>query len=81
MKRRRFIYTAAAVATLLPLAAYSQQKLRRVGLLSVGPPPPKGTVPPVVSEVLQAGGFVEGQNIAYEARNASAGSLSSWPLA
>jgi putative tryptophan/tyrosine transport system substrate-binding protein len=71
MKRRRFIYTAAAVATLLPLAAYSQQKLRRVGLLSVGPPPPKGTVPPVVSEVLQAGGFVEGQNIAYEARYAS----------
>ena len=59
-----------AAATMLPLPAYSQQKTHRVGLLSVGPPPPKGTVPPVVSEALQAAGFIEGQNITYEARYA-----------
>ena len=80
MNRRGFVRTAAGAAVMWPLRGFPQQpaKVRQVGLLSVGPPPSKGTVPPVVSETLRSLGYIEGHNIAYEVRYA-AGQLEKVP--
>src|SRR4051812_40711295 len=82
MNRRGFVRTTAGAAGMVMWSprGFPQQpaKVRQIGLLSVGPAPPKGTVPPIVSGTLQSLGYIEGQNIAYEVRYA-AGQLEKMP--
>lgn len=66
------VLAAAAGTWPICLRAQVTQKLRHVGLLSVGPRPPKGAVPAALHQALQALGHVEGQTIAYEVRYAEA---------
>jgi len=68
--RRQFILTLAAGGFLLHRPAYAQQapKQFRVGILAAGPPTPNGKPSKALRDALQALGYVDGQNIVYEAR-------------
>jgi putative ABC transport system substrate-binding protein len=81
MNRRGFVRGGAGVAATWSLQGLAQQQAnaRQVGLLSVSPPPERGTVPPTISQTLQALGYIEGRSIAYEARYAG-GQVDKLPL-
>ena len=75
-----FLLVALALASLMaPLAVEAQQasKVRRIGLLTPGAPPPSGASSPF-EQVLRDLGWVEGQNLAIEPRYA-AGKLDQLP--
>jgi putative ABC transport system substrate-binding protein len=55
-------------ALALPVAAQSPPKVFRVGHLAAPGPTPDGAPPRALREALRELGYVEGQNIAYEAR-------------
>src|SRR5262245_38027512 len=73
MDRRRFLLTSLAGALAAPLGAEAQQgaKVRRIGVLSPGPP----FVPADVFEAFRQGlgeaGYVEGQNLRIDWRFAA----------
>ena len=71
MQRRDFITLLAGAAAAWPLAAYAQQavKLHRIGILSPGTPPPPGFLD-AFRQGLRELGYVEGQDITFEVRNA-----------
>jgi putative ABC transport system substrate-binding protein len=74
------LIVALALASLLaPLAVEAQQvsKVRRIGLLTPGAPPPAGAASPF-EQVLRELGWVEGHNLAIEPRYA-AGKLDQLP--
>ena len=56
------------LAASLPAAAQAPQKVYRVGHLAAPGRTPDGAPPRVLREALRELGYVEGQNIAYEAR-------------
>ena len=60
--------TLGMLATSLPAAAQAPQKVFRVGHLAAPGRTPDGAPPRVLREALRELGYVEGQNIAYEAR-------------
>jgi putative ABC transport system substrate-binding protein len=67
------LIVALALASLMaPLAVEAQQasKVRRIGLLTPGAPPPSGASSPF-EQVLRELGWVEGQNLAIEPRYAA----------
>ena len=69
------VISSVAVGTLsLPFLAAAQpaQKVFRVGLLAAGGRTPDGAPPRALRESLRGLGYVEGQNIAYQARFAEA---------
>ena len=70
MQRRDFITLLAGAAAAWPLAAYAQQavKLHRIGILSPELPPP-GFLD-AFRQGLRELGYVEGQDITFEVRNA-----------
>jgi putative ABC transport system substrate-binding protein len=70
MQRRDFITLLAGAAAAWPLAAYAQQavKLHRIGILSPELPPP-GFLE-AFRQGLRELGYVEGQDITFEVRNA-----------
>ena len=70
MQRRDFITLLAGAAAALPLAAYAQQavKLHRIGILSPELPPP-GFLD-AFRQGLHELGYIEGQDITFEVRNA-----------
>jgi len=69
---RRFTVTASMLlgmfAALLPAAAQSPAKIFRVGHLAAPGRTPDGAPPRALREALRELGYVEGQNIVYEAR-------------
>jgi len=64
MRRRDFLFVVGSAAVAWPLAAWAQQRLPRVGILSIGRAVPDSEI---VSELARLG-YVEGRNIAYETR-------------
>jgi putative ABC transport system substrate-binding protein len=66
MRRREFLTLASGAAAGLPLAAYAQQKIPRVGVLLVGNSQLMGPY----REALRALGHVEGKTIQLEIRSA-----------
>jgi len=70
MKRRRAIATVVSAAVFLPRLAWAQPQQRtfRVGHLIAGARTPDGAPPRSLRESLRALGYVEGRNVAYEAR-------------
>jgi putative ABC transport system substrate-binding protein len=67
--RRRFLLTSLAGALAVPLAAGAQQpsKTARIGILDAGVP----HLFAAFRQALQAFGYVEGQNVAFDVRSAS----------
>lgn len=74
MVRSAFIISIAAGLLAAPLAALSQQpqKVFRVGFLAAGGRTPDAAPPGLLRGGLRSLGYVEGQNISYEARFAEA---------
>ena len=73
--RRQIVLTIGAGAFAAALPAYAQQppqKMFRVGLLSALGRTPDGAPPALLRDSLRGLGYVEGKNIAYEARFAEA---------
>ena len=70
MNRRLFSICAALAVVASPLAALAQQtgRLVRIGYLTGGARPPDGAVPQPLRAALQALGYAEGKDIAYEGR-------------
>jgi putative ABC transport system substrate-binding protein len=66
--RRAFIASVAAGVLSVPFRAASQTKVFRVGHLAAGGRTPDGAPPRPLREGLRALGYVEGQNVAYDAR-------------
>jgi ABC-type uncharacterized transport system substrate-binding protein len=68
--RLTLIASVAVTLLALPLLAASQpaQKVFRVGLVAAGGRPPDGLPPRPLREKLRELGYVEGQNLVYEAR-------------
>jgi len=64
MRRRDFLFVVGSAAVAWPLAASAQQRLPRVGVLSIGRAVADSEI---VSELARLG-YVEGRNIAYETR-------------
>ena len=62
MRRREFLSFAAGATATLPLAAYAQQKMPRVGVLVTSEP---GTMGPF-RQALRDIGYIEGQTIRFE---------------
>lgn len=73
--RRTFVGFAAAGLLGLSLASHAQQsgKVWRIGFLSNTPRPADAAVPAQLRQALQALGYTEGKNIAYEGRWADTG--------
>jgi putative ABC transport system substrate-binding protein len=67
MKRRAFV-TASFAGLVLPVNAFAQQKVFRVGLLVAGGRTPDGGPPAPLRDGLRELGYVEGKNLAYETR-------------
>jgi putative ABC transport system substrate-binding protein len=74
MNRRRFLLTSLAGAVAAPIDARAQpaRKVHRVGILIPGEPAPsdQATIPFLVPAALRELGYVEGQNLLVERRNA-----------
>jgi putative ABC transport system substrate-binding protein len=71
--RRRQIFAALVLASFsvpVTLGAQGTSSVRRIALLSSGPPPPEGKPPVALREALRELGHVEGRNIVYEGRYA-----------
>jgi putative tryptophan/tyrosine transport system substrate-binding protein len=69
MQRREFVTLLGAAAAVWPLAARAQQSVRPViGLLSFGSPDTVGQQLQAFRQGLKENGYVEGQNLAIEAR-------------
>ena len=66
--RRAFIASVAGGVLSVPFRAASQTKVLRVGHLAAGGRTPDGAPPRPLREGLRALGYIEGQNVAYEAR-------------
>jgi putative tryptophan/tyrosine transport system substrate-binding protein len=69
MRRRRLVL-ALVLLTLIPCVGTAQprQKVYRVGLLSTAGRTPDGAPPRLLREALRELGYIEGRNVAYEAR-------------
>jgi len=72
MKRRTFVGAGLAGLALSAAKAWGQQKVFRVGILVAGGRTPDGGPPPLLREGLREFGYIEGKNVAYEARFAEA---------
>jgi len=73
MRRRQFIGLVGAAAAVRPLAAYAQLipgKIPRVGMLMPGPAAHSAVILKPLYRGLHELGYVEGQNLAVELRNA-----------
>ena len=70
--RRAFIASVAGSVLSVPFRAASQTKVFRVGHLAAGGRTPDGAPPRPLREALRALGYVEGQNVTYDARFAEA---------
>jgi len=73
MRRRQFIGLVGAAAAVQPLAAYAQLipgKIPRVGMLMPGPAAHSAVILKPLYRGLHELGYVEGQNLAVELRNA-----------
>jgi len=70
MDRRAFIWIVASGALAFPHIAGAQQasKVWHVGFIAGGIRPPDGAAPAPLREQLQALGFAEGKDVAYEGR-------------
>lgn len=70
MDRRRFtrLAPAALMGVSFTAAAQPSGKVWRVGFLAGNPRPPDGAVPAPLRNALQALGYVEGKDVAYEGR-------------
>src|SRR5688572_13857842 len=69
VRRRRLLAAMVAGALLTPVCALAQaQKVSRVGLLSGAGRTPDASPPRLFRDALAALGYVEGKNVAYEAR-------------
>ena len=66
MRRREFLALAGGAAATLPLAAYAQQRMPRVGVLLLSGPELLGPFPQAMRDL----GYVEGKNIQIEIRSA-----------
>jgi len=66
IRRREFLSAVGGAAAAWPLAAHSQQIVRRIGLLLVRGPEPMGPF----REALRDLGYVEGKTIQIETRSA-----------
>jgi putative ABC transport system substrate-binding protein len=71
VSRRNVVLTLGAAALAAPIRAFAQQtplRLFRVGFLATGGRTPDGLPPGPLREGLRSEGYVEGRNIAFEAR-------------
>lgn len=64
------VVTVGALAAPIAADAQQPQKVAQIAFLSAGGRPPSGVVPPALREALQGLGYIEGQNVAYQARYA-----------
>jgi putative ABC transport system substrate-binding protein len=70
MDRRRFLLTSLASALVAPLAAEAQQRLPKIGLLSIGtdPDPSRPNAWGPFLQQLRDLGYIEGQTVTFERR-------------
>ena len=68
MRRREFITLIGGMAAGCPLAAWAQERERRVGILWPGASPPASPRLESFREGLREGGFIEGRNLAIDLR-------------
>ena len=66
MRRREFLTLAGGAAAILPAAAFAQQKVPLIGILLTSVPEPMGPF----RQALRDLGYIEGQNIRIEVRQA-----------
>ena len=68
MRRRQFLCLIGGAAAALPLAAHTQQRTPRVGILIIGASAPPRDLE--LAHQLARIGYIEGRNITYEIRGA-----------
>ena len=68
MRRREFITLVGGTAAGWPLAAWTQERERRVGILWPGASPPASPRLESFREGLREGGFIEGRNLSIDLR-------------